>query len=197
DPRRALPRDREEAMTMLRLALLVPLLWAPALTGCGQSDNTPAASRAAPPVPVSVAKAERRDYPERLRAIGTVEAVATVLVKPQLNAQLKEARFTEGQEVGAGDILLLLDPRSFEASLHEAEANLARATAMSADAGRLLERLQHAGGEGITSPRELESAQAQAEAAQAAVLASQAQLEQARLNLEYCTIRSPITGRAG
>jgi membrane fusion protein, multidrug efflux system len=185
-------------MTAARLALRGVVLAGFALAGCKPPDGGASpASRGAPAVPVAVAKAERRDYPERLRAIGTVEAVATVLVKPQLSGQLKEARFAEGQEVAAGDVLLLLDARPYEAAVHEAEANLARNSAVAADAARMLERVQRAGSEGVSSPRELEQAQAQAEASQASVLAAQAQVEQAKLNLDYCTIRAPIAGRAG
>jgi membrane fusion protein, multidrug efflux system len=169
-------------------------------SGCSRRDPAPAgapgpASGAA--VPVTVATAERRDVPEILRAIGTVEPAETVVLRPQVAGQLLEAKFTEGQDVKAGEVLLLIDPRPFQAEVHEAEANVARTRALAADATRWLERLEQAESGGATSSRETEQARAAAEAAQAAVLAAEAQLEQAQLNLAYCTITSPINGRAG
>jgi multidrug efflux system membrane fusion protein len=167
--------------------------------GCSRRDAGagPAAGAGPMLVPVTVAVAEARDMPEVLRAIGSVEPTSTVVLKPRVAAQLLEAKFSEGQEVKAGDVLLLLDARPFEAALHEAEANLAKSRALAADASHWLERLQQAENAGSTAPRETEQARAAADAAQASTLVAEAQVEEAKLNLEYCTIRSPINGRAG
>lgn len=167
-------------------------------SGCSHQDARPAASAgAAQGVPVTVAKAELRDFPDRVKTIGSVESVASVMLKPQVSGQLMEAKFKEGDEVKAGDLLLVIDPRPFQAALHEAEANLVRSQAMAADASRVAEQMEEASKTRAASVRETENAQAMAHAAQATELGAQAELERAKLNLEYCSIKAPIGGRIG
>lgn len=168
------------------------------LAACSSRDaGAPAAGTGGGGVPVSVAVAEKRDVPERLKTIGTIEPVATVIVKPRINGQLLETKFVEGQDVKAGDVLLVIDQRPFQAALHEAEARQAQSKTMAADAGRWMERVKQAEQNSATTSRETEAARAALDAAQAAVLGADAQVETARLNLDYCTIRAPIAGKAG
>src|SRR5689334_13290895 len=95
---------------------------------CGCSSNS--VGSAPPPVsavPVAVARAARRDVPVQIGAIGSVEAFSTVALTPQVDGQLAEIHFQEGQWVRKGDLLITIDPRPYEAALRQAEANLRRA----------------------------------------------------------------------
>jgi multidrug efflux system membrane fusion protein len=115
------------------------LAWAAAAAlataGCGGDAAASAGSAGQPPsseelLPVSVARAERKDVPLQLRSVGRVESPASVVLRPQVEGPIVEVRFTEGDEVTAGDVLLRIDDRPFQAELRAAEANLDADTAM-------------------------------------------------------------------
>jgi membrane fusion protein, multidrug efflux system len=150
-----------------------------------------------PAVPVSVAVASERDMPVILRAIGNVDAYSTVAIKARVDGEIEEVNFREGQAVRKGDVLFRLDARPFEAALRQAEANLARDKA-SRDQARSQERRyfdlleKH-----FVSKEAYAQISTAAETAEAALKASQAAVETARLNVQYCTIRSPIDGFVG
>jgi multidrug efflux system membrane fusion protein len=194
------------------------------LLGAGCSNR---AQQQAPPtvVPVVVATTVQKDIPIEVRVIGSVEAYSTVAVKSQVNGELKEIHFREGQDVKKGDLLFSIDPRQYQSDLRRAEANLAKDTAAGkqADANlardeaqlrnaeteaRRYERLVR---EGIMSREEGERVRANADSLAATVAADRAAIENtreamrgdraaienAKLQLEYCTVRSPISGRTG
>lgn len=166
--------------------------------GCERkAAGGPPAKGGGAPVPVVLGRAVRRDAPVTIRTIGTIEPVATVTVKPQVWGQLTEVKIREGQEVRAGDVLFVIDPRPFQAALREAEANLARNKALAEDARRSADQMSQALQGAAATSREVDQTRAVADAADAAVQATQALIETAKLNLEYCTIRSPIDGQAG
>src|SRR6185436_18524101 len=98
------------------------------LSGC----TTPKAQTAGPPpaVPVSVATATQESLPVEISAVGAVEPSETVQVKSQIAGELMTARFVEGSDVNKGDLLFEIDPRSYREALRQAEANLARDTAL-------------------------------------------------------------------
>ena len=150
-----------------------------------------------PAVPVSVAVAAERDMPLILRAIGNVDAFSTVAIKARVDGQIVEVNFRQGQAVGKGDVLFRLDARPFEAALRQAQANYARDKA-SRDQARSQERRyldlldKH-----FVSKEAYAQIRTAAETAEAALQASLAAVETARLNLQYCTIRSPIDGYVG
>lgn len=148
-------------------------------------------------VPVSVATAAQEDVPVQLHAIARVEAYQTVTVKPQVAGQLVSIHFTEGQDVKAGDLLYSIDPRPFQAALDQAEANLAKNTALANDAEVEAEWAADMVKQNAAAKREYERAKATAESLHAAVRADVAEVDKARLNLEYCAIRSPLDGRTG
>lgn len=152
---------------------------------------------APPPAPVSIARVSSQTVPVRLRAIGNVEAKTTVAVKARVDGQIVAVNFKEGQRVSKGDVLFQLDPRAFEAALHQAEANLARDQA-SADHSAMQER-RYADllEKNFISKDAYAQFRTNADTAGAVVKASRAAVETARLNLQYCTIRSPIDGFAG
>jgi multidrug efflux system membrane fusion protein len=150
-----------------------------------------------PPAPVSIARANVQSVPVRLRAIGNVEAKTTVAVKARVDGQIVAVNFKEGQRVSKGDVLFQLDPRAFEAALHQAEANLARDQA-NADHSTMQER-RYADllEKNFVSKDAYAQFRTNADTAGAVVKASRAAVETARLNLQYCTIRSPIDGFSG
>jgi len=148
-------------------------------------------------VPVRVATAGQEDVPVQLHAIARVEAYQTVTVKPQVAGQLVSIHFAEGQDVKAGDLLYSIDPRPFQAALAEAQANVAKNTALANDAGIEAEWAADMVKQNAAAKREFERAKAAAESLRATVQAGVAEVDQARLNLEYCTIRSPLDGRTG
>lgn len=157
------------------------------------------AQQAAPPAPVavSVARARVADTPIILRTIGAAQSPAGITVRPQVEGMVAELPTPEGAEVEAGAVLLRLDARPFEAAVAEAEARLARSTALAEDARMLADRAREGAASGAVNQREVEQNAAQARAASAQAAADGALLATARLNLAYCTISAPFAGRLG
>ncbi|HEU4697635.1 MAG TPA: efflux RND transporter periplasmic adaptor subunit [Gemmatimonadales bacterium] len=162
------------------------------LTGCG--DKQPPAP---PPTPVTVGEVRLQPVPLELQATGTVEPLQTVAVLPQVTGPITKVFFQEGQDVVPGQPLFQIDPRPFQAALQQAEAQVARdrATARNAeaDAARYAELVEK---EYVTA-QQYAQARTSAEAGKATLAASIAAAEQARLDLQYATIRAPIGGRTG
>ncbi len=193
------------------------------LTSCSAQKAQTAG--APPPVPVSVATATQESLPVEIHAIGVVEPSETVQVKSQIGGELMNVRFVEGADIHKGDLLLEIDPRPYRealrqaeaaqardgAQLRQAEANLARDAAQSkfasADAARneemakagLVPRVQS--DQSRTNADALQESiradQAAVESARAAIESDRAAVDRAKLDLTYCEIRSPISGRAG
>jgi multidrug efflux system membrane fusion protein len=135
--------------------------------------------------------------PLRVEAIGNVEPFATVAIKARVDGQIVKVFFADGQEVAAGQPLFQLDPRPFQASLQQAEAALLRDKAQLDRARTQQQRYQDLLQKNFISPDAYAQFVTNADTAAAAVRSSEAALENARLQLEYATIRSPISGRTG
>jgi multidrug efflux system membrane fusion protein len=148
-------------------------------------------------VPVRVARVERKDVPVQLTAIGNVEAYSVVEVKPQVNGELSKVYFTEGENVKKGELLFLIDTRPYQNALRQAEANMARDTAMLKKAEQDALRYEDLIGKGVVSAQQYDQVRAEYESLAAAVRADRAAVESAKLELEYCSIKSPIDGRIG
>jgi multidrug efflux system membrane fusion protein len=155
-----------------------------------QSEDRPA-------VPVRVATVFTRAVPVQVQAIGSGEAFSSVSIKSQVNAELMEVHFQEGQFVKRGDLLFTLDRRPFDAALHQAEANLARDQAQEALAEIQARRYAKLYEDGVAAKEQADQMQANADALKAAVLADKAAAEYAKLQLQYSFIYSPIEGRTG
>lgn len=174
------------------------LLLGAQLAACSQNDSKAAEKKSGgPAVPVSVAKVVAMTVPLRVQAIGNVEPYATVSVKARVDGQIVKVFFSDGQEVAAGQPLFQLDPRPFQASLQQAEAALQRDKAQLDRARTQRQRYQDLLEKNFISPDAYAQFVTNADIAEAAVRASAAAVENARLQLEYTTIRSPINGRTG
>jgi multidrug efflux system membrane fusion protein len=148
-------------------------------------------------VPVTTAAVITKMVPVRLYAIGNVEPYTTVAVKARVDGQLVSVHFKEGDEVRKGSVLFEIDPRPFAASLKQAQANLLKDKALYDRASQQEKRYKDLLGKNFISPDAYEQVRTNAETAAATVSADEAAIENAKLSLEYCTIRSPVTGYAG
>lgn len=136
-----------------------------------------------PPRPVSVAKVITKDVPLYLDEIGTCAASESVQVQAQVTGQIVERHFKDGADVKKGELLFTIDPKPYQAVRDSAKAD-----AMLAEAN--LKRQEELKAKGVTASQDLDTARANAERTKAAVAAAQ-------VNLDYCSIRSPINGRTG
>ena len=158
----------------------------------------PAAPRAAAlRVPVSAAEVQRTDVPVYLNGIGTVQAFNSVVVKSRVDGQIVKINFSEGKEVHAGDVLVEIDPRPFEASLEQSQANKLKDEAQLANARLDLARVGQLTAAGHGSKQQLDTAQALVSQLEATVKADGAMIDMAQTQLGYSRIKSPIDGRAG
>jgi multidrug efflux system membrane fusion protein len=143
------------------------------------------------------AVAAQKDVPVQVQAIGTVEPFSTVTVKPQVGGVIDTVHFSEGTDVRAGDLLFTIDPRPYEAALRQAVSARERDAAQLQNAQAEARRAESLSAQGILSREAYEQSHAASEALAATVRSDEAAVETARLQLGYCTIRSPIDGRTG
>jgi membrane fusion protein, multidrug efflux system len=189
------------------------------------SGPDPSKTGGVPAVPVTVGEVTRETVPLELSAIGNVQAYTTVAIKSQVNGQLMKVHFREGQEVRKGEVLFTIDPRPFQAALKQAEgmlardqaqlkqsqANVAKDLAQAKNAETDARRYEDLQAQGIIAKQQADQLRTSADAlqaavdadraavenAQAAIQSDMAAVENARLQLNYCTILSPIDGRTG
>ncbi|HXW69841.1 MAG TPA: efflux RND transporter periplasmic adaptor subunit [Methylocella sp.] len=149
------------------------------------------------PVPVSVRKAVRRDVPVYLFGLGTVQAYNTVTARAQVDGQITEVLFKEGQEVKSGDVLVKIDPRSYQATLDQAVAKKAQDQAQLDNAHRDLQRYTMLLQKNSIASQKVDTAQALVAQLEAIVKGDEASIERANIDLGYTTIKSPLSGRTG
>jgi membrane fusion protein, multidrug efflux system len=164
-------------------------------TQAASAAQADAQSRRAVPVVTSVA--EKRDLPVYLEGLGSVTAFNTVTVKSRVDGELTEIHFKEGQDVKKGDLLAVIDPRPFEVALSQAQATLSRDQAQLSDAKLDAGRYSQLVKEGVIAQQQYDTQNALAGQVQGSVEADQAQIDNAKLNLVYSHITSPIDGRVG
>jgi multidrug efflux system membrane fusion protein len=178
-------RTRRLALSLFPIALIA---------GCGGGKK---AGGPPPAVPVRVGDVQRLAVPFDIAAIGHVEPYSTVSVKPRVGGEITQVGFREGDDVAAGALLFVIDPRPFEAALDEAKANLARDRARLTEARQTLKRYQDLIKKEYITQEQFDQAQANEEALRATTQADEAAIETARLNLDYCRITAPVPGRTG
>ncbi len=179
------------------LLVLGAVWWAS--RGGAAPKSPPGGARGAGPssVPVVAVPAERRDLPVYLNGLGTITAFNTVIIRTPVDGQIVQVAFREGQEVRRGDLLVVVDPRPFEVLLAQAEANRARDLAQLSDARLNLERDKDLLAQGILPQQQMDSQRALVQQLEAATQVDHAQIESARLQLTYCRITAPVSGRVG
>ncbi len=163
----------------------------------GKTARPDGKGRPAPPAPVSAAEVVERDMPVILSAPGTVEAMATVAVRPRVDGQVVEVAFKEGDLVEDGSVLFRLDDRIAKSQIAQAEAAIAKDEASLRDAEATLARRQALIDKQVVTEAALDQARFAVEGLKAAIAAGRAQLESQKTLLDYLTIRAPITGRTG
>lgn len=163
-----------------------------ALAAC--SGRAPAAS---PDVPVTAARVVRQDFARTVSATGTVEPVQTAIVVSQVDGIVTQVAFREGDQVRAGQLLFQIDPTRYQAALQQAEGALARDQATALSATLDAQRNRDLAAKQYVTAQQLDQAVAIADGAVATLRADSAAVEIARLNLQYASIRAPISGRAG
>lgn len=173
-----------------------------ALASCSESQARQEPQQAATPqgppaVPIMAATAVRKPMPLEANVIGTVEAFSTVAVRAQITGELTTVNFKQGDDVVAGQELFQLDRRPLEAALQQATANLARDTAQAANAKLIAERYDQLVERGIVSREQRDTARASLAALEGTLAADRAAVENAKVQLQYATIRAPISGRTG
>src|SRR5437773_5899781 len=207
----------------MRAATVVLILLV--FAGCGSSQKAQSSGPTFPPVPVSIGEATEESVPIEIHSVGNVESYSTVEVKAQVGGPLLAVKFTEGGNVNNGDLLFEIDPRPFrealrqaeaavmkdEAQLRVAEANAARSRAQLKNAKAEANRFEQLSKEGISTRQQDDQIRTAAEVAEHSVRGDEASIEsihaalesdrsaveQAKLNLAYCEIQAPISGRAG
>lgn len=181
-------RQRAEALTGWKLG---------AQQGAS-ADSKAAAKRSGPTaVPVSAATVVETDMPIVLSAPGTVEAIATVAIRARVDGQIVSVGFSEGDLVKDGQVLFQLDDRLIKAQIQQAEANIAKDEASLVDAVATLGRREQLVRQKITTEALLDTAKATVGALRASIAAGRAALDVQKTQLDYLTIKAPITARTG
>jgi multidrug efflux system membrane fusion protein len=163
--------------------------------GCSKKDSRAGAPPEA--APVTVASVARQDIPVEVRAIGHVEPFTTVDVKARVGGQVTRVGFREGQNVRKGDLLFQIDPRPYQAALAQARAQLERDRALARNAEEDVKRYSALVQKDYVTREQYDATRANAAAALASARADQAAMENAQLQLSYCTVTAPVSGRTG
>jgi multidrug efflux system membrane fusion protein len=181
------------------LALVALAVGAGGLVATHRTAAQPAAPplQAAPAVPVTVATAVRRDYPVYLSGLGTVQAFYSVQLRPQVDGTLLQVPVAEGQEVKQGDLLAVIDPRPYQAVLDAASAKKQQDLADLANAKRDMDRYTSLAKQDFASHQQVDTQVALVNHLVAAIAGDDAQIEAAKLNVGYCYITAPFSGRVG
>lgn len=188
---------------LLAIMITVGAVWfyrgraADANSAAPGSGASTAGTRGPLTIPVVVATATKGDLPVFYNGLGSVNAFNTVTVRSRIDGQLISVAFKEGQTVKAGDVLAEIDPRPYQVQLEQAQGQLARDVAQQQDALVNLERFKLLYKEGVIPKQQLDTQQASVGQFDGAIQTDKATIDNAKLNLSYCRITAPITGRVG
>lgn len=165
--------------------------------GKGAGSQQPGAGAQARVVPVGVSVAEKRDVPIWVEGLGNVTSLATVTVRARVSGQIVSIAFQEGSRVKQGELLVQLDPRPFKIALQQAEATSQRDVATLHNAERDLARYKELSAQKFIAQQQYDQQVATVESARATVALDQSAVNNARLNLQFSSVTSPIDGIAG
>ncbi len=193
---RPAPSNTNTARVFPLTAIAVPLL-AGCLLVLASCSGGATADHARGSASVTAANAVTKDVPVVLQAIGTVEAYRTISVKTQVGGKLTRMAFKEGQDVKKGSVLFQIDPRPYQAALDGALADLSRDEAKLGSAQDDARRYGDLVKKDYVTQQQYTQVKATADALKSTVEADKAAVQNARLNLEYCTVTAPMDGRTG
>jgi multidrug efflux system membrane fusion protein len=190
-------KSRRRWVTIIVIAVLalVALIWWLSSRGASSETANRAAAGEGRTIPVIAAAARLGDIPIYLRGLGTVTPLATVTVRTQVDGEIMEIRFVEGQTVQKGELLIQIDPRPFQVQLTQAEGQLAKDEALLKNAQLDLERDKLA--KDAISQQQLDTQIALVEQDAAAIKVDQGQIDAVKLNLIYSRITAPVSGKIG
>jgi len=174
-----------------------PLFWALLFLPISNCSKPPAPKPAPPPAPVVIDKAVSNDAPVLVSAIGNAEALSNVIVRSRAGGTVLKSHFSEGDEVRRDQLLFDIDPAPYRAVLNKAEADLVRDQILARNAEVEARRFEELVKKDYVTQRETDDARTRAEALKATIKADEAAIEEARLNLSYCSVFSPLDGRSG
>jgi multidrug efflux system membrane fusion protein len=191
------PRRGRLRAILLTLALIAVALLAWRYFEGGAPAPASGPAGGAPPQTVRDAPAATGDMPITIDALGAVTPLATITVKTQIAGKLMEVGFQEGQMVKAGDFIAQIDPRPYQAALEQAQGQLAKDTALLAQAQSDLARYETLSKQDSIALQQVTDQQFLVTQNKAAIVADQAQIDTANLNIAYCRITAPVAGRVG
>jgi membrane fusion protein, multidrug efflux system len=183
---------------VLVLAVALGVICA-SLSGCNNTDSKQQQAQAAGPrtVSVAVAKVQQQDMPVYLEGLGSVTAFYTANIKSRVDGQIMRVNFREGQTVKQGDLLIVIDPRPFQVQMEQMQAQLFKDLATLRDAKLNLERYTTLIPSGSISQQQVDTQKSLVDQLDGQVRTDQAQIDNAKLQLVYCNITAPFTGRVG
>ncbi|HHA2818624.1 TPA: MdtA/MuxA family multidrug efflux RND transporter periplasmic adaptor subunit [Stenotrophomonas maltophilia] len=186
-------RRARSLWAVLALALVAVLAWwLWPRNDAGSRDDAPGKT-----VPVRVARASAEPLVLRLKAVGTVTPLHSVVVRSRVDGELLRLHFQEGQQVNAGDLLAQIDPRPYEVKLAQAQGTQQQNLAELENAERQLQRYRELQKQNYVSGQELSDQQSKVRQLQGRRLSDQASVDEARLQLQYTRITAPVSGRVG
>src|SRR5271167_712223 len=168
-------------------------------SGCTSADSKQQKAQAAAPhaVSVAVAQVQKQDVPVYLVGLGSVSAFYTANIKSRVDGQIMRVNFQEGQVVKEGDLLILIDPRPYQVQLEQMQAQLFKDQATLRDARLNLERYTTLIPSGSIAQQQVDTQKSLVDQLDGQVRTDQAQINNAKLQLVYCNITAPFTGRVG
>jgi multidrug efflux system membrane fusion protein len=195
-------REKTPVALRSRLRLMVAVALSAlcaSLSGCASADSKQQKAQAAGPhaVSVAVAKVERQDVPVYLVGLGSVTAFYTANIKSRVDGQIMRVNFQEGQIVKEGDLLILIDPRPYQVQLEQMQAQLFKDQASLRDARLNLDRYTTLIPSGSIAQQQVDTQKSTVDQLDGQVRTDQAQIDNAKLQLVYCNITAPFTGRVG
>jgi multidrug efflux system membrane fusion protein len=194
---KAVPKKRRRFSLLLLLIVAAGVGWWMYTRSAPQPSPPPGRANFAATTPVVVAAAVAGDIDVTLNALGTVTSLATVTIRSQISGYLVKVAYQEGQIVKKGDLLAEIDSRTYELALAQAQGTLQRDRALLATAQLDLKRYQDLAKTNAIPRQQLDTQSSLVSQYQANIISDQAQIDNAKLNIAYCHIVAPISGRVG
>ena len=192
--RRGVRRGWIGAAALLLIAVAVFFVWRHQHEARAAAEATKAPPHA---TPVTVAVVKKEDFPVYLNGLGTVEPYDTITVRSRVDGQVIMVGFKQGQMVQKGDLLVQIDPRPYQATLDQAKAKKAQDEATLKDAQLNLARYGALANKEFASEQQFNTQQATVQQLMAQIQGDQAAIDSAQTQVDYTTIRSPLTGKVG